>query len=130
MVILIFRAIYLSKFGVLQSLADIQPDVDAIYRMSRKTPFLFKRTKKGDHKNKLFFSMKNLKCRYCSEFKVQIPPHLGKPTPNTLPCILSFVYTCLYLCVFQTGRAARNNILHYPLNFVLYFKLALLTDSY
>ena len=31
-------------FGVLQSLADIQPDVDAIYRMTHPTPFLFKRT--------------------------------------------------------------------------------------
>ena len=33
----------LSKFGVLQSLADIQPDVDAIYRMTQETPFVFKR---------------------------------------------------------------------------------------
>ena len=32
-----------SNFGVLQSLADIQPDVDAIYRMTHETPFLFKR---------------------------------------------------------------------------------------
>ncbi len=31
------------QIGVLQSLADIQPDVDAIYRLTRKTPFLFKR---------------------------------------------------------------------------------------
>ena len=30
-------------FGVLQSLADIQPDVDAIYRLTRETPFNFKR---------------------------------------------------------------------------------------
>ena len=37
----------LSSFGVLQSLADIQPDVDAIYRMTHQTPFLFKRTQKG-----------------------------------------------------------------------------------
>ena len=29
------------KFGVLQSLADIQPDVDAIYRLTRDTPFNF-----------------------------------------------------------------------------------------
>ena len=28
-------------FGVLQSLADIQPDVDAIYRLTHKTPFNF-----------------------------------------------------------------------------------------
>jgi hypothetical protein len=34
----------LSTFGVLQSLADMQPDVDAIYRMTQKTPFLFRRT--------------------------------------------------------------------------------------
>ena len=33
-----------STFGVLQSLADIQPDVDAIYRMTHETPFLFERT--------------------------------------------------------------------------------------
>ena len=31
------------KFGVLQSLADYQPDVDAIYRLTQKTPFNFKR---------------------------------------------------------------------------------------
>jgi len=31
------------KFGVLQSLADIQPDVDAIYRLTKETPFVFKR---------------------------------------------------------------------------------------
>ena len=29
------------QFGVLQSLADIQPDVDAIYRLTRDTPFNF-----------------------------------------------------------------------------------------
>ena len=34
-------------------MADVQPDVDAIYRMSRKTPFLFRRSKKG---NKVTFS--------------------------------------------------------------------------
>ena len=28
-------------FGVLQSLADIQPDVDAIYRLTKETPFNF-----------------------------------------------------------------------------------------
>lgn len=31
------------KFGVLQSLADIQPDVDAIYRLTKVTPFNFNR---------------------------------------------------------------------------------------
>ena len=31
------------KFGVLQSLADFQPDVDAIFRLTQKTPFHFKR---------------------------------------------------------------------------------------
>jgi len=31
------------KFGVLQSLADVQPDVDAIYRLTKETPFNFKR---------------------------------------------------------------------------------------
>ena len=31
------------RLGVLQSLADFQPDVDAIYRLTKKTPFLFKR---------------------------------------------------------------------------------------
>ena len=31
------------KFGVLQSLADIQPDVDAIYRLTKETPFVFER---------------------------------------------------------------------------------------
>ena len=31
------------NFGVLQSLADLQPDVDAIFRLTRKSPFIFKR---------------------------------------------------------------------------------------
>ena len=35
-----------SNFAVLQSLADIQPDVDAVYRLIRGTPFSFKRPKK------------------------------------------------------------------------------------
>ena len=30
-----------TKFGVLQSLADIQPDVDAIFRLTHQTPFVF-----------------------------------------------------------------------------------------
>ena len=34
------------NFAVLQSLADIQPDVDAVYRLIRGTPFSFKRPKK------------------------------------------------------------------------------------
>ena len=33
----------MSTFAVLQSLADIQPDVDAIFRMTQKTPFIFKK---------------------------------------------------------------------------------------
>ena len=32
-----------TKFGVLQSLADVQPDVDAIYRLTKDTPFNFNR---------------------------------------------------------------------------------------
>ena len=32
-----------TKFAVLQSVADIQPDVDAIYRLIRGTPFSFVR---------------------------------------------------------------------------------------
>ena len=35
-----------SNFAVLQSLADIQPDVDAVYRLVRGTPFSFKRPNK------------------------------------------------------------------------------------
>ena len=35
----------LKSFGVLQSLADVQPDVDAIFRMTQKTPFVFQQTK-------------------------------------------------------------------------------------
>ena len=31
------------NFAVLQSVADYQPDVDAIYRLTRKTPFIFQR---------------------------------------------------------------------------------------
>ncbi len=33
----------LKSFGVLQSLADIGPDVDAIFRKIQKTPFLFEK---------------------------------------------------------------------------------------
>jgi hypothetical protein len=32
-----------TQFAVLQSLADVQPDVDAIYRLTKNTPFQFKR---------------------------------------------------------------------------------------
>ncbi len=35
----------LNSFGVLQSLADVQPDVDAIFRMTQETPFVFQKTK-------------------------------------------------------------------------------------
>jgi hypothetical protein len=35
----------LNSFGVLQSLADVQPDVDAIFRMTQKTPFVFQKIK-------------------------------------------------------------------------------------
>ena len=31
------------RLGVLQSLADFQPDVDALYRLTQKTPFVFQR---------------------------------------------------------------------------------------
>ena len=31
------------NFGVLQSVADFQPDVDAIFRLTRNTPFSFQR---------------------------------------------------------------------------------------
>ena len=31
------------KIGVLQSLADFQPDVDALFRLTQKTPFVFQR---------------------------------------------------------------------------------------
>ena len=37
-----------AKFGVLQSLADHQPDVDAIYRLTRTTPFSFLRPDSED----------------------------------------------------------------------------------
>ena len=33
----------LASFAVLQSVADSQPDVDAIFRLTRKTPFSFLR---------------------------------------------------------------------------------------
>ena len=35
----------LMNFAVLQSVADFQPDVDAIYRLTRTTPFMFQRPK-------------------------------------------------------------------------------------
>jgi hypothetical protein len=35
--------VLLETFGVIQSLADIEPDVDAIFRMTQKTPFIFDR---------------------------------------------------------------------------------------
>ncbi len=31
------------NFAVLQSLADFQPDVDAIFRLTHKTPFIFQK---------------------------------------------------------------------------------------
>ena len=34
-----------TNFAVLQSLADVEPDVDAIYRLTHKTPFVFDRGK-------------------------------------------------------------------------------------
>jgi hypothetical protein len=40
----------LNSFGVLQSLADIQPDVDAIFRMTQSVPFLFEKTNKMSSK--------------------------------------------------------------------------------
>jgi hypothetical protein len=43
------KSIRLTTFGVLQSLADIQPDVDAIYRMTQETPFMFRRKPKCKH---------------------------------------------------------------------------------
>jgi len=33
----------LKSFGVLQSLADVQPDVDAIFRLTKTTPLMFSR---------------------------------------------------------------------------------------
>ena len=38
-----------SDIGVLQSLADYQPDVDAIFRFTQQIPFWFKRTKETRH---------------------------------------------------------------------------------
>ena len=32
------------KFAVLQSLADLEPDVDAVFRLTHKTPFNFKKS--------------------------------------------------------------------------------------
>ena len=48
------------KIGILQSLADFQPDVDALFRLTRKTPFIFQRPPirkpngKYSHGQKLF----------------------------------------------------------------------------
>lgn len=36
------------NFAVFQSLADVQPDVDAIYRLSQQTPLHFKRPEPFD----------------------------------------------------------------------------------
>ena len=38
-----------SSIGVLQSLADYQPDVDAIFRLTMPLPFFFKRPKENKH---------------------------------------------------------------------------------
>ena len=43
-----------TKFGILQSLADIQPDVDAIFRLTHETPFIFG---KGRYKILFYFVM-------------------------------------------------------------------------
>ncbi len=40
----------LGTFGVIQSLADVQPDVDAVYRMTQKTLFMFKKKSKSKGK--------------------------------------------------------------------------------
>ena len=39
------------SFGVLQSLADLQPDVDAIFRLTNKNPFYFERPHWNQLKN-------------------------------------------------------------------------------
>ncbi len=44
----------LKSFGVLQSLADIQPDVDAVFRMTKTTPLMFDRPEQGK-RGKIFF---------------------------------------------------------------------------
>ena len=40
-----YKDIHRPNFGILQSLADIQPDVDAIFRLTHKTPFVFNKGK-------------------------------------------------------------------------------------
>ena len=47
-----------TKFGVLQSLADIQPDVDAIFRLTHKTPFAFNKGKGDFFSNDVFRKVK------------------------------------------------------------------------
>ena len=50
------------KIGVLQSLADFQPDVDALFRLTRKTPFMFERPPIRNVNGKfLFLHFKKLK---------------------------------------------------------------------
>lgn len=40
-----FKDVPRPNFGILQSLADIQPDVDAVFRLTHKTPFVFNKGK-------------------------------------------------------------------------------------
>ena len=60
------------QFAVLQSLADVQPDVDAIYRLTKNTPFQFKRPEPFDAPSVkegnwvcLIFLKVHVKCRKC-----------------------------------------------------------------
>ena len=45
------------KIGVMQSLADFQPDLDALYRLTRTTPFVFQRPPIRKLNGKLFFQI-------------------------------------------------------------------------
>ena len=51
-----------ANFAVIQSLADIQPDVDAIYRLVRGTPFSFIRPEP-------MIAPSVQQCKYCEHTK-------------------------------------------------------------
>ncbi|XP_062599233.1 uncharacterized protein LOC134260708 [Saccostrea cucullata] len=78
----------LANIGILQSLADHQPDVDAIYRLTEHTPFYFE---------KVHSKVKN----------TIILPH-GLYSPMNAQATLHFqkAFFCLYLPVTVNGRVS------------------------
>ncbi|KAH3821861.1 hypothetical protein DPMN_123629 [Dreissena polymorpha] len=80
----------LNNIGVLQSLADHEPDVDALYRLIQGTPFKFKRPAKGSGSQPTILLSK------------------GVYTPFNAQATLHFIkaFLALYLPVTVSGRVS------------------------